>query len=109
MTTLQTKDPTLAVVIERLNNLNDKLDDIRKETREGLSSQRAEFKEEIATAKKEFAAEISEMRSAIRPVTELLTRAKGGYMVVLGLGALLAYMSGVWDKVAKLFASGPHL
>lgn len=82
-------DPVLAVVLERLDRM-----------KEDFANLRQEVKEEISSVRKDVSA-IKEDQASVKTV---LTKASGGYLVILGLGGLVTYALGFWDKVAKLWA-----
>jgi hypothetical protein len=79
----------MAVTIERLHVLS-------KEMSQQLmrrDEQFDELKQEIITLKKH-----------VDNNGAMLNRAKGGYMVILGLGALLSWATDLWQKIFKLFS-----
>lgn len=82
------EDPILAVVLDRLNRL-------QKDLRE----HRDEVRNELAEVRKTQA----EHRDEVAKVTKLVDKANGGWLVLVGLGALLLTLLGFWERLAKLW------
>ncbi len=79
----------MAVTIERLHVLNKEISLQLKQRDEHFN----ELKREIFTLKQHV-----DRNGA------MLNRAKGGYMVILGLGALLSWVTDLWHKIFKFFS-----
>jgi hypothetical protein len=82
------EDPVQAVILERLDNL-------RK------SFEKLETKVDDRFAKTD--AKIEAVQKEQADVKSFFTTAKGGYIVLVGLGAMLMWALGAWDKLAKLW------
>jgi len=92
-------DPLMAVVIERLEALKKGFDDHRSVMKADVADLRKEMKDDIGSLRNEVAG-VKEEQAAVR---SFFTTAKGGYIVLVGLGAMLMWALGAWDKVAKLW------
>ena len=51
----------------------------------------------------DIAAELREIRADIRVLKEDRVRITGGYYVLIGIGYVVAFMMGAWDRIAKWF------
>ncbi|SER29761.1 hypothetical protein SAMN05216548_114142 [Faunimonas pinastri] len=96
---LETKDPTLAVVIERLSRLSDDFAEHRRETKQEMSQHRKESMKEIEGLREE----IQSIGSGIGAVNTLVNKARGGWFVIIAVGGLLTWGLGILDKVFKAF------
>lgn len=81
-------DPVLAVILDRLARIS-----------QDFSDHRASIKEEIS----DLHSEISEVRKDQAQVNAVMQKAQGGYLVILGLGAMVSCVVGFWSQLAKLF------
>ena len=82
------EDPVQAVILERLENL-----------RKSFEKFEVKVDEKFAAADKKIEAVQKEQAD----VKSFFTTAKGGYIVLVGLGAMLMWALGAWDKLAKLW------
>lgn len=87
---LPTNDPTLAVVVDRLQRLSD---DFEKD--------RHERKAEMRALEDSFHVKLDEVYAEQKKVGTILNKAKGGYLVLLGLGGLVAWIAGLFEKLFK--------
>lgn len=87
----------LKYVAQTLGNLDRKLDALlpRREWME--MNERRET--EIADLK----AEIKALKSDVATIKEMATRWKGGFIVLAALGAIIGWISAIWDKVTRLW------
>jgi hypothetical protein len=85
---LETKDPTIAVLIERMTRLG-----------EDFASYRAEMKEENAELRKE----ITSLKNEVSSQSKFFTQAQGGFWLLITVGGLLAWALGVFEKIWKFF------
>ncbi|MBO6510599.1 MAG: hypothetical protein JJ979_19315 [Roseibium sp.] len=77
-----------AVIIERLDRMAADMHEHRRQTEEQIG--------EIKTA-------VTSVNNKLERNSATLNRAKGGYLVILGLGSLLAYALDVWGKFIAIF------
>jgi hypothetical protein len=86
----QHSDPTVAVILERLATLSGDLKDHRDEIKADFVS----MNERIGGIEETQANQ-----------AKMLNRAQGGYMVLLGIGSLAAFVVGFYEKIAKLWTA----
>jgi len=94
------EDPVLAVLLDRFDRMSKDFAGLRAEVKEDINGLRAEVKQDISDLRTEVAA----VKSSQTKFDTLITKAQGGWLVVAGLGAMLTYVVGLWDKVAKLWS-----
>lgn len=92
MSNLTTDDPALAIVIDRLERLSS-----------DFKEHRVEVNSQMASLKKEVEMKFDALQQPVSKMTSIMNKAQGGYLVILGLGALLSYAVGLWDKLLKVF------
>jgi hypothetical protein len=109
-------DPNVAVVLEQIKrlqcdlkehrqNIREAMDTSRHETREAMAAMRHDLLENIEEAKKDAlvikeAAQITQ--DEVFKINKFMLRAEGGYIVVIGIGSLLAYFLGVFGKIGAM-------
>lgn len=81
-------DPVLAIILERLDVLKDNLFEHRRESKE----------EREKTAAKLAALE-HQITKKIEPMTAALNKAGGGYIVLIGLAGVIAWVFTAWDHI----------
>lgn len=91
---LKSEDPTVAVLIDRLSSLTDEIKEMRAERKDELVDLRCELKADIAAVKADQL-----------KVNDIISKARGGYLVLVGLGGFLLWLLGFWDKILKLWAT----
>jgi hypothetical protein len=95
---LQTNDPALAVVIERLLNLSRLVEDSRTESRTQINALRVELKEDAS----KIGDDLKEVQIFIKDMRYKFTIAKGSYMVVAAITVFAAWAFGILEKLYKL-------
>jgi hypothetical protein len=86
------KDPNLAAVIVRLERLSDDFGEHRREIRQ-----------EMAEAHEETRDSLKKINDRLEPIEQTMTKAKGGWMVILGIGSLVSLALSVWELIVKQF------
>lgn len=99
MSSLRTDDPTVAVLIERIDRLMSDHAEFRNEMREDSRVSR----EEIQEVREEFSREIRSVRDEMSDITAVLKNGKFLWGVVTALGVAMAWGLGVWDKIHVFF------
>lgn len=96
---LKVDDPHLAVVLERIDGLKTAFSEHKSAVKEEFDQLRKERADEFEKVRKEQV----ELAKKIEPFANAVTKAQGGWLVLLGLGSLLAWSLGLYDKALKLF------
>lgn len=95
MSGLKTDDPTVAVLIERIERLMSDHAEFRNEMREDSKAARGEIQE----VKEEFSREIKSIREEMSGITTVLKNGKFLWAVITALGIMAAWGLGIWDKI----------
>lgn len=95
MPDIKSDDAVLAVILERLERLSDDFKELK-----------TDVSEEIAKARTEAKADSKSLGEKVDSQQAVLNKAKGGWLVLTGLGLLLTYTFGVWEKGFKLLTGG---
>jgi fructoselysine-6-P-deglycase FrlB-like protein len=88
MSELPTKDPTVAVLIERMARLS-----------EDFATFREDAKAENAALRKEIGA----LKAEVAEQSKFFTKASGGFWVIVTIGGFTAWGLGIFEKIWKLF------
>jgi hypothetical protein len=95
----EVKDPVIAVVLERIERLNAEIDDDRHERRQDLADYRAGQTKKLD----ELGAEIKEIKADQARMNKFVTRAEGGYLLIIGAMGVASSILLLWDKLKALW------
>ncbi len=102
---LPTDDPNLAVILERLTVIsittarNAEINTLRMDKMEAQFMARMDHSEKITTDR------LDKQDAILSNITALMTKMRGGWIVILAMGALIAYSFGLLDKIKHFFSS----
>lgn len=99
MSSLQSQDPTVAVLIERLNRHMADFEEFRKENREELRDLRQEMKADVAAVR----AEVTTTKNSVGGIEEILKKGKFLWIVVASVGAAGLWALGLVEKVLRIW------
>lgn len=106
---LETKDPTVAVLIDRVARLTESFAELREEMRlqserdaKAVAAQIGKAQEAYARERAEIVERIDVMEKKLDVQTEFFTKAKGVWWV-LGIVVFAGmWVVGAWDKIMKV-------
>lgn len=96
---LETKDPTVAVVIERLARLTDDFAEFREEIKESLHETKSEMKADIEAVR----ADLKTTQESVGGLNLILSNGRFLWVALSFLGGGLLWTIGSWEKVSAIF------
>ena len=110
MSEIQTDDPAVAVLAERLSNVINELREGRRVSEERFERFLSDYKKDQEAFKKDMESFKTEVKADVKKVSAFaesvklkLTFAKGGWAVIVAGFGTAMWLFGVFDKIHKLF------
>jgi len=95
-------DPTIAVVIDRLDRFETFRHQERQEDREELRQMFQALREE----RRSDAMRLDKIETSVTDVQTTISRARGGFMVLVALGGIATWITGLFPKLWNAVSGG---
>lgn len=96
-------DPVVAILLDRLDRLSKDLSDHRRESKEDRKGTEARLHSLESKTEERMNSLEFKLNQKLEPVTAAFNRAAGGYLAIVGLAGIIAWASGLWEHLTKVF------
>jgi hypothetical protein len=94
---------SFALLLQSFNTLRADFVEHRREMKTDMTNFETNMKSEMNSVRSEVKNDIATVRNDLDPINKAFTKAQGGYLILIGLGGLLTYITGGWDWLKAHF------